>query len=244
MAEAVALAIVQPVPFRRPNVMSLAHILCSEPAVAPGQVTVEEKKDDASAPSSEYTGTDVSSLDEPSASFEGMDVYLNYFDEDEEEIVEPHLRVQWNASPMLGWTPPNGCEDVDVGHEDLTCSSQISNATLHHVPRAFDEPVHIPAHPAAATRPAYVRAMSKLSAHPPAQLPRTRVALAPTQRTGAKSKSRDRKAKSRASYVTKSHALRAEQEHVRMCAAAARAGKGRKPSVLQRASVETENGIS
>lgn len=187
----------------------------------------------------------------PLASFEDMDVYLNYFDEDEE-----HSPVQSNASPMHGWIPPSGCEDIEVGHEDL-CSSPISNS--HRVPRASDEPVHVQTYPA--TRPTDVRATSKSSAHPPAQPPRTRVVLASTQRTGAKSKSRDRKAKSRVSCgygqpprggippalardVTKSHALRVEQEHKRMRAAAARAGEGRKPSVLQRASGETEDGMT
>ncbi|KAG1838925.1 hypothetical protein DFJ58DRAFT_813306 [Suillus subalutaceus] len=194
----------------------------------------------------------------PLASFEDMDVYLNYFDEHEEEITQPHSPVQSNASPMLGWIPPSGCEDIEVGHEDL-CSSPISNSVLHRVPRASDEPVHVQTYPA--TRPTDVRATSKSSAHPPAQPPRTRVVLASTQRTGAKSKSRDRKAKSRVSCgyaqpprggippalardVTKSHALRVEQEHKRMRAAAARAGKGRKPSVLQRASTETEDGMA
>lgn len=255
MAEAVAHAIVQPIPLRRPNVMSLAHILCFDPGVAPGQATVEESKDDSSAPSSECIGTEVSNLDEAAMSFEDMNVYLNYFDEDEEKITQLHSPVQWNASPMLGWIPPSGCEDIEVGHEDLTCSSQVSNS-LHRVPRASDEPVHIPA-----TQPADVRATSKPLTHPPAQLPRTRAVLAPTQRTRAKSKSRDRKAKSRVSCgygqpprggippalardVTKSHALRAEQEHKRMRAAAARAGEGRKPSVLQRASAETEDGMA
>lgn len=169
---------------------------------------------------------------------------LNYFDEDEERVTQPHSSVQWSASPMLGWIPPNGYEDIEIGHEDLTCSSQISNLTLQRVPP--DAPVH--AHPAT----------SKSSTHPPAQLPRTRVVLAPAQLTGAKSKSRDRKVKSRVSCgygqpprggippalardVTKSHALRAEQEHKRIRAAAARAGEGRKPSVLQRASAETED---
>ncbi|KAG1778879.1 hypothetical protein EV702DRAFT_1092792 [Suillus placidus] len=256
MAEAVAHAIVQPIPLRRPNVMSLAHILCFDPGVAPGQATVEETKDNVSAPSSECIGAEVSNLDEAAMSFEDMDVYLNYFDEDEEENTQPHSPVQWNASPMLGWIPPSGCEDIEVGHEDLTCSSQISHSTLHRVPRAPDEPVHIPD-----TQPADVRATSKSSPHPPAQLPRTRVVLAQTQRTRAKSKSRDRKAKSRVSCgygqpprggippalardVTKSHALRAEQENKRMRAAAARAGEGRKPSVLQGASVETEDGMA
>lgn len=60
MAEAVAHAIVQPIPLRRPNVMSLAHILCSDPGVATGQAAVEESKVKVSAPSSE-----VSNWDEP-----------------------------------------------------------------------------------------------------------------------------------------------------------------------------------
>jgi hypothetical protein len=63
--EAVTHAIVQPIPLRRPNVMSLAHILCSDPGVATGQATVEESKVKISAPSSECTGTEVSSWDEP-----------------------------------------------------------------------------------------------------------------------------------------------------------------------------------
>lgn len=178
-----------------------------------------------------------------------MDVYLNYFDEDEEGITQPHSSIQSNASPMLGWIPPSGCEDIEVGHEDLVCSSQISNSTLQRVPP--DAPVHVQEYPAT----------SKSSTHPPAQLPRTRIVLAPVQPTGVKSKSRDRKAKSRVSCgygqpprggippalardVTKSHALRAEQEHKRIRAAAARAGEGRKPSVLQRASAETEDGVA
>lgn len=188
-----------------------------------------------------------------------MDVYLNYFDEDGEDITQPNSPVQWSASPMLGWIPPSGCEDIEVGYEDLTCYPRVSNSTLHRVPRASDEPVHVNPYPA--TRPADVRATSNQSTHPPAQLPRTRVVLAPSQRTGAKSKSRDRKANSRVSCgygqpprggippalardVTKFHALRAEQEHKRMRAAAARAGEGRKPSVLQRASAETEDGLA
>ncbi|KAG1886655.1 hypothetical protein F4604DRAFT_1722890 [Suillus subluteus] len=260
MTEAEAHAIVQPIPLRRPNVMSLAHILCPNPGVVPGQATVEESKDNVSAPSWDCTGRDVSSWDEPAASFEDMDVYLNYFDEHKEEITQPHSPVQSNASPMLGWIPPSGCEDMEVGHEDLY-SSPISNSALHRVPRASDEPVHVQTYPATLARPTDVRATSKSSAHPPAQPPRTRVVLASTQRTGAKSKSRDRKAKSRVSCgygqpprggippalardVTKSHALRVEQEHKRMRAAAARAGEGRKPSVLQRASTETEDGMA
>ncbi|KAG1818875.1 hypothetical protein EV424DRAFT_1347563 [Suillus variegatus] len=255
MAKAVTHAIVQPIPLRRPNVMSLAHILCSDPGVIPEQ----ESQGNVSAPSSQYTGIEVSSRDEPAAPFEDMDVYLNYFDEDGEDITQPDSPVQWNASLMLGWIPPSGCEDIEVGHEDLTCSSRVPNSTLHRVPWASDEPVHVK--PYAATRPADVRATSNQSTHPPAQLPRTRVVLAPSQRTGAKSKSRERKANSRVScgygqpprggippllarYVTKSHALRAEQEHKRMRAAAARAGEGRKPSVLQRASTETEDGMA
>jgi hypothetical protein len=257
IAEAVAHAIVQPMPLRRSNVMSLAHILCSSPGDVSGQATVEESKLNVYAPSSECTGTEVSSWDEPTASFEDMDVYLNYFDEDEEEITRPNSPVQSNTSLMLGWIPPSGCEDIEVGHEDLTCSSQISNSILHRVPRASDEPMRVQTYPA--TRATDVRATSKSSAHPPAQLPRTRVVLA--QRTGAKGKSRDRRAKSRVSCgygqpprggippalardVTKSHALRAEQEHKRMRAAAARAGEGRKPSVLQRASGESEDGMA
>ncbi|KAG1805461.1 uncharacterized protein BJ212DRAFT_868061 [Suillus subaureus] len=241
MAEVVAHAIVQPIPLRRPN------------------ATVEESKVNVFAPTSGCTGTEVSRWDEPAASFEDMDVYLNYFDEDEEEITQPYSLVQSNASPMLGWVPPSGCEDIEVGHEDLTCSSPISNSTLHHVPQAFDKPVHVQTY--LATLATDVRAASKPSPHPPAQLPRTRVVLASTQRTGAKNKSRDRQAKSRVSCgygqpprggippalardVTKSHALRVEQEHKRMRAAAARAGEGRKPSVLQRANVETEDGMA
>ncbi|KAG2124648.1 hypothetical protein DEU56DRAFT_826784 [Suillus clintonianus] len=261
MMEAVVPVVIPPIPLRRPNVMSLAHILCSDPAVVLGQVTVEERKDNASAPSSEHTGMEDSSWDEPAASFEDMDVYLNYLDEDEDEvgIVELHSPVQWDTSPVLGWTPPSGCEDVDIGHEDLTCLSQISNTTLHRIPQASDEPEHVPAYPA--TRPAYVRATPKISTHPPAQLTRTRVVLAPTQCTGVKNKSRNHVAKSRVSCgygqppkggippalardVTKSHALRAEQERKRMRAAAVRAGEGRKPSVLQRASAETEDGMA
>lgn len=67
MAEAVAHAIVQPIPLHRPNVMSLAHILCSDPGlgVAPGRAMVEESKDSVSTPSSECTGTELPSLDEP-----------------------------------------------------------------------------------------------------------------------------------------------------------------------------------
>lgn len=188
-----------------------------------------------------------------------MDVYLNYFDEDEEEITQPHSPAQWNASLMLGWIPPSGCEDIEVGHEDLTCSSLISNSTSHRVPGANGEPVHVKTY--LAMRPADVRIPSKSSAHPPAQLPRTQVVLVPTQRTGAKNRSKDRKAKLRVSCgygqpprggippalardVTKSHALRAEQESKRMRAAAARAGEGRKPSVLQMASAETEDGMA
>lgn len=257
MAEAVAHAIVQPIPLRRPNVMSLAHILCSGPGVATGQATVEESKVKVSALSSEvsnwdepagkyFVGREGGAYQPPLASFEDMDVYLNYFDEDEEGVTQPHSSVQWSASPMLGWIPPNGYEDIEVGHEDLTCSTKISNSTLQRIPP--DALVHAQAYPAT----------SKSSTHPPAQLPRTRVVLAPAQLTGAKSKSRDRKVKSRVSCgygqpprggippalardVTKSHALRAEQEHKRMRAAAARAGEGRKPSVLQRASAETED---
>jgi hypothetical protein len=65
IAEAVAHAIVQPMPLRRSNVMSLAHILCSSPGDVSGQATVEESKLNVYAPSSECTGTEVSSWDEP-----------------------------------------------------------------------------------------------------------------------------------------------------------------------------------
>lgn len=67
MAEAVAHAIAQPIPLHRPNVMSLAHILCSDPGlgVTPGRAMIEESKDNASTPSLECSGTEPSSLDEP-----------------------------------------------------------------------------------------------------------------------------------------------------------------------------------
>ncbi|KAG1722689.1 uncharacterized protein EDB91DRAFT_1174283 [Suillus paluster] len=262
MEEDAAPAVIPPVPMRRPNVMSIAHILCSDPAVTPSQATVERAYD-ASTPLSplpvECNSMEVSSEYELPVSFEDMSVYLNYFDEDEVEVVQLYAPIQWDAgSPVLGWTPPDGSEDVVIGHEDLACPSPMSNSAFYRVP-ASEEPERIAAYKP--TQPTCVKAKSKSSKHPPAQLPRTRVVLAPTQRTGVKSKSREHKAKSRVSCgygkppkggippalardVTKSHALRAEKERQCIRAAAVRAGEGRKPSVLQRASAQTEDDMS
>ncbi|KAG0696797.1 hypothetical protein DFH29DRAFT_949546 [Suillus ampliporus] len=246
MIEAAAPAAIPSVPLRRPNAMSLAYILCSDPAVTPFPAPVEERSDYASTllspASAEYAGMEVSSVYEPTVSFEDMSVYLNYLDED--EVDQLYSPVEWDVPPVLGWTPPDGSKDVDIGQGNLSCLSQISNSALHRVP-ASNEPEHIAAYQA--TRPA----KSKSLIRPPAQLPRTRVVLAPAQRIGAKSKNREHKTKSRTSCgygkppkggippalardVTKSHALRAEQERKRILAAAARAGEGRKPSVLQK----------
>src|SRR6267154_996178 len=57
----------------------------------------------------------------PPASIEDMNIYLNDFEDDEIPVLQLY-------SPVLGWSPPDGSKDVDIGHEDLTCPAQIANS--------------------------------------------------------------------------------------------------------------------
>ncbi|KAG1900926.1 uncharacterized protein F5891DRAFT_1188026 [Suillus fuscotomentosus] len=125
MAKAVVHVIIQPILLHWPNVMSLVHILCSDPGI----ILEQESQGNVSVPSSQCTGIEVSSWDEPAAPFKDMDVYLNYFDEDGEDITQPNSPIQWNASLMLGWYLPV-----------VAKTSRVPNSTLHHIPRASDEP--------------------------------------------------------------------------------------------------------
>ncbi|OAX35562.1 hypothetical protein K503DRAFT_773343 [Rhizopogon vinicolor AM-OR11-026] len=228
----------------RPNVMSLEYILCPNTALtaAPIQVSVQERKD-RSTPM-ECTGVEISSQDEPThapsvnqpppAVVNNILIYLDDFDNDEAPIVQLCSPVSRNLpSTVFGWNPPDGSEDVDIDQENLTYPSHVSGPASHRVHRTHDVPEHL-----TVQKPTRRRTRSKISTHPPAQLPRTRVVLAPTQAMIHRAQSplscgptKGGNSPGVTLDVTKSHALRVERESKRRRAAAARAGVGRKPSV-------------
>lgn len=184
----------------------------------------------------------------PPAVVNNISIYLNDFDEDETQVVQLYSPVPCNLDfPVLGWTPPDGSEDVEIDQENLIYPSQVSNPALHRVRRAYDNPEHLTVYQTARRR----------AKHPPRQLPRTRVVLGPTQSIDTTSMMTHNRAPLRLSCgppkggippglaldVTKFHALRTQQESNRRQAAVARAKEGRKASVLQRANVQTDVGM-
>jgi hypothetical protein len=105
--------------------------------------------------------------------------YLDDFDDDEAQVVQAHSPVQRNLEPtLLGWTPPDGSEDVDIDDENLMYLSHVWNPAIqsyNRIPRR-DMGKHVAIYLAERRMTS-----SDISTEAPAQQSRTRTVLAHPQ---------------------------------------------------------------
>jgi len=165
----------------------------------------------------------------PPAVVNDISIYLNDFDEDETRVVQLYSPTLCNLpSPVRGWTPPDGIEDVDIDKESLRYPPRVSR--LGRARREHDDPRYLSVNRAVRPRARRTRGVLSAIQSVDTASTTTHIARSHPYREAPKGGIPPGVARD----MTKLLASRTQRESNRMHAAAARAFEGRRPSVMGR----------